>query len=166
MKKFDFFQTAQLLSNLAVIVGIVFLAVEVRDAGNATRQQTETARVEGYNALNLALAGDASLSRIFVVGLDDPARLTDTEAAQFSNLMRAIINQHRQMHEQYLLGLISEENWQYSAQQAAQIYSTAGGREFLKTNAYGSLAFFGAIEPYMGQELQSSFSLGRAPQNF
>jgi hypothetical protein len=101
---------------LAVIVGIVFLAVEVKDAGNATRQQTETARVEGYNALNLTLASDASLSKIFVIGLDDPARLNSTEAAQ--------------------------------------MYSTAGGREFLKTNAYGSLAFLAAIEPYMGQELR------------
>lgn len=166
MKKFDSYQITQLLSNVAVIVGIVFLAVEVREAGYATRQQTENARVEGYNALNLALATDPDLSRIFVVGLDDPDRLDNTEAAQFSNLMRAIINQHRQMYEQYVLGLISEEGWQYSARQAAQIYSTAGGERFLATNAYGSLAFLAAIQPYMGQQLQSSFSLGRSPRDF
>jgi hypothetical protein len=166
MKRLDFFQVSQLLSNVAVIVGILFLAVEIREASNAARQQTENSRVEGYNALNLTLASDPILSRIFVVGLDDPDRLDNTEAAQFSNLMRAIINQHRQVYEQYSLGLISEESWRYSAQQAAQIYSTPGGKRFLETNAYGGLSFLSAIEPFMGEALHSSFSLGRPPQEF
>ena len=166
MKKFDFFQILQLLSNVAVIIGIVFLAVQVREAGNATQLQTQTSRVEGYNALNLTLASDPELSRILVVGLDDPDRLNNTEAAQFSNLMRAITIQHRQMHEQYALGLISEETWLYSAQQAAQIYSTAGGKRFLETNDYEGSSFIKAIEPFLGQEMQSSFSLGRSAEDF
>jgi hypothetical protein len=116
--------------------------------------------------LNLALAGDPALSRILVIGLDDPDRLTDIEAAQFSNLVRAMINQHRQMHEQYALELISEESWQYFAQQAAQIYSTAGGKRFLETNDYEGSSFLNAIKPFMGQDLESSFSLGRPAQAY
>jgi hypothetical protein len=165
MKKIDFIQVSQLISNVAVVVGILFLAVQVREAGNTTQLQLQAARAEGYNALNLALASDADLSRILVIGLDDPDRLTSIEAARFSNLMRAMINQHRQMHEQYALGLISEETWVYFAQQAAQIYSTAGGRRFLETNDYEGSSFMGAIKPFMGQELRSSFSLGRSAQD-
>jgi hypothetical protein len=55
MKKLDFIQFSQLLSNVAVIIGIAFLAVEVREAGNASRLQTENGRAQGFNNLNITL---------------------------------------------------------------------------------------------------------------
>jgi hypothetical protein len=125
-----------------------------------------TSRVEGYNALNLTLASDPALSRILVIGLENPDQLTNIEAAQFSNLMRAMIVQHRQMHDQYVLGLVSEETWSYSAQQAAQIYSTPGGHRFLENNDYSGSSFMDALKPFMGQKLRSSFSLGRSAEDF
>ena len=168
MKKFDFVQISQLISNLAVVIGIVFLAVETREAGYATRLQTESARVEGYNAINLAVANNPDLARILVVGLDDPNRLENVEAAQFSGFMRAVMNQGGAMYAQYSLGLISDEVWQYSAQQIAQIFSTAGGKKYLQANsaAYANSSFLAALQPYMGQEMQSNFSLGRPPADF
>ena len=166
MKKVDFLQVSQLFSNLAVVIGIVFLAVEVREAGNATQVATENALVQGYNALNLTLAADAALSRIFAIGLEDPSKLDAVEAAQFSNLMRAIMNQHVQMYRLYTLGLVSKEAWSYSAQQAAQIRSTAGGILFRQTNDYEDSSFLQAIGPFMGQPMKSSFSLDRSPEDF
>jgi hypothetical protein len=76
------------------------------------------------------------------------------------------MNQHGQIFEQYRLRLVREETCVYSAQQAAQIYSTEGGKRFLETNDYQDSAFLDAIRPYMGQELRSSFSLDRSPEDF
>ena len=80
--------------------------------------------------------------------------------------MRAIMNQHTQMYTLYSLGVASEDTWQYAAQQAAQIWSTPGGTSFRETNAYETSALMQAIAPYMGQKLQSSFSLGRPAEDF
>ena len=166
MKKFDYFHVSQVLSNIAVVLGIIFLAVQVREAGNASQLQTENDRAQGFNNLNITLATDPVLARIFVIGLNDPDRLTDVEAAQFSSYLRAIIDQHGQIYEQYRLGLIREDSWVYSARQAAQIYSTEGGKRFPETNDYQNSALMNAIRPYMGEELRSSFWLDRLPENF
>ena len=142
MKKFDYFHVSQVLSNVAVVLGIIFLAVQVTEAGNASQLQTENDRAQGFNNLNITLATDPVLARIFVIGLNDPDRLTNVEAAQFSSYLRAIINQHGQIH------------------------STEGGKRFLATNDYQNSALMKAIRPYMGEELRSSFWLDRLPENF
>ena len=121
---------------------------------------------EGFNQVNLTMAANPGLSRIFVVGMDDPDRLNDIEAAQFANLMRAITNQGAQRWTQFRLGLIDEIAWERSANQIAQILSTPGGMEYLESNKVASSEYFTALEPYMGQEMQSNFSLGRDPADF
>ncbi len=166
MKKIDLGQTIAILANIGVIAGIVFLAIEVRSSREANQLQSASANAEGFNQVNLVMAANPGLSRIFVVGMDDPDRLNNIEAAQFANLMRAITNQGGQRWTQYRLGLIDEVAWERSANQIAQILSTPGGREYLESNRAASSEYFTALEPYMGQELQSNFSLGRDPADF
>ena len=165
MKKIDLSQTINILANLGVIAGIVFLAIEVRSASDANSLQAANASAEGFNQVNLALASDPDLSRIVVVGLDDPDRLTNVEAAQFANLIRAVINQGSLSWTRFRLGLIDEAQWEFSANQIGQILSTPGGQAYLESNNEES-GFLEALEPYLGQEVQVNFALGRNPAEF
>ena len=81
MNKIDLAQTISILANIGVIARIVFLAIEVRSASNANQLQSAYVGAEGFNQMNLLLAANPDLSRIFVVGMDDPDRLSNTEAA-------------------------------------------------------------------------------------
>lgn len=165
MQKIHLGQAIQIIANLGVIAGIVFLAIEVRSASDANQLQSAYVGAEGFNQVNLLLAANPDLSRIFVVGMDDPDRLSNTEAAQFANLLRSIENQGSMVWTRYRLGLIDAEEWQFSANQIAQVFSTPGGREYLQTDQT-MLGYRDALKPYMGQEMQSNFALGRDPSDF
>jgi hypothetical protein len=165
MKKLDLGQTIGILANIGVIAGIVFLAIEVKSANDANRLQSAYASAEGFNQLNLMLASDSVLSRIFVVGMADPDRLNNVEAAQFANLMRAIVNQGSETWTQYRLGLIDDAQWQFSANQIAQILSTPGGQVYAKSNKAND-DYLDALKPFMGRKMESNFSLGRDPARF
>jgi hypothetical protein len=99
--------------------------------------------------MNLLLAANPDLSRIFVVCMDDPDRLSNTEAAQFANLLRSIENSGSMVWTRYRLGLIDAEEWQSSANQIAQIFSTPGGQEYLEADQT-VLGYRDALKPYMG----------------
>ena len=71
-------------ANIGVIVGLVFLALEIRDAKVMAQAQMADAAVAGHNELNLALIADPQVARAFVVGIYEPDNLSDAEAVQFA----------------------------------------------------------------------------------
>ena len=64
MKKIDLGRAIGIVANIGVIAGIVFLAIEVRNASNANQLQAAYAGVSGFNEVNLQMAADPGLSRI------------------------------------------------------------------------------------------------------
>ena len=63
-----------------------------------------------------------------------------------------------------MVGLVDDVRWQTSANQIAQILSTPGGQKFVETNPRTD--HMEALEPYMGQAMESNFALGRDSAEF
>jgi len=154
-----------IVANFGVMVGLIFLAIQVRDSRKAIEIQTLDSLADGHNSQNLVIAGDPQVARAITVGFWAPDELSDAEAAQFAGWMRAYFNQLfriRQLHE---IGLVDDAQWKFNVQQAAGFLSTPGGRLFRKTNEQEFDVFFAdflsEIEPYLGQEPRWNFSLGR-----
>ena len=94
-------QWLTLIANVGVLVGVIFLAVELRHSSNAISAQTQDSIADGFIQLNLATISDPTVGENWVIGLYEPERLTNTEKIRFSMHMRALFNQFRRVHGLY-----------------------------------------------------------------
>ncbi len=89
-------QRLTILANFGVIVGIIFLVVEIRQTSNQIEQNTAALSAqtifqinESSNASKRAFAQDAELAELLMRGDEDPESLTELERARFINWTRA-----------------------------------------------------------------------------
>lgn len=150
-----------LLANLAVLVGIVFLAIEVRHAGNSSRMQMQDAVATGFNDLTIAIATDPLFSRVVAIGLHEPQRLTDAELVQFGMFMRAYLNQQYRMYAMRQLNLLSDEEWRLLVEELGSMLGTPGGALYMRTNQDMPVELAAAVEPFLGQAPKWDILLGR-----
>lgn len=150
------------LTNLGVLVGIVFLAVEIRHASNTAQAQMADAAVAGHNEINLAIMSDPQVARVFVVGLYEPDNLSDAEAVQFAMWMRSAVNHHLRLRRMHQLGFKSAEERPFELRQLAGYLSTPGGALFLESNRDVFPAYLlEELQPYFGERMKDDFILGR-----
>jgi len=161
MKKIDLGQAITILANVGVIIGIVFLAIEIRYASDATRLQTIESVSAGWFHLNDAVIRDPQVARAWTVGLYNPSALSDAEAAQFSMYLRMFSNQVRRVGQLSDLGLLPDTEYQGALSQLATIADTPGGRLFREAEPLFDLEFTDLLRPYMGQEPSFDLMLGR-----
>ena len=139
--------------------------MEVREARNASEMQMMDSHTDGFMSLNFSIINDPEFARIWIVGLYNPDKLTDTEAIRFSMFLRAFVNQHNRTRHLNELGLLSDAQLEFSTRQLAQMYSTPGGKLHYDNNSISRTdEFESALEPYMGQEIQDDHILGRDPK--
>ena len=69
-------QWLTLIANVGVLVGVIFLAVELRHSSNAISAQTQDSIADGFIQLNLATISDPTVGENWVIGLYEPERLT------------------------------------------------------------------------------------------
>ena len=155
-----------LTANVGVLVGLIFLAVEVRHAGNATELQTIDSVSEGWFRLNELLVSDPELARIVVLGLEYPEALTDVESIQFSMHMTMFSNQFARIAKHYELGLIPEQEYQNASYELASFYSTPGGKVIIEnTPAYFKEGFEQFLAQYADSISAPELMMGRDPSN-
>ena len=153
-------QWLTLLANIGVLAGIVFLAIEIRQSGDAVTTQMQDSIADGFIALNMATINDPQVGVTWVIGLNEPDRLSDAEAIRFSMLMRALFNQFIRVHGLYRTGLLEESDWALYAREAATIMSSPGGKLHWAGNEMNP-DVRADIERYSGQEQNVDFVLGR-----
>ena len=150
------------IANLGVLIGLIFLAIEVRHASALSRVHIADSVADGFNNVISPLIGDSAASRVFIAGLYCPDRLTDAEAAQFGMFMRAIVNQQNRLLSLNEVGLYPESQHRQKLEQLAGMFDTPGGKQYLESNKNEiSPSLQAAVSAYSGQEPKFSFVLGR-----
>jgi hypothetical protein len=147
-------------ANLAVLMGLVFVGMELRESRTASAIQAADAIADGFLQLNIISVTDSTAARVWVVGLQEPERLSDVEAIQFSMHLRALFNQFQRVHRLYRTQLIPEADWALFATEAAWLMSTPGGRSHFAGNALGE-DFKSDVERYAGADRNLDLRLGR-----
>ena len=147
-------------ANLAVLAGLIFVGVEVRNTRAAAEAQVADGIADGFLQLNLATINDASVARIWDVGLLEPDKLTELEAVRFSMLMRGVFNQYQRVYRLHETGLLDEEAWDFTASEAAWMMKTPGGAAHFSVNTLPQ-GFLRALEQYEGVEQSADMRLGR-----
>ena len=87
MKKIDFGQTMQILANIGVIAGLVFLGYELRQANAVAVNDSFSSTLEQFSESNWNLISDREVARIYLIGRDDPSALDEIERFQFETMM-------------------------------------------------------------------------------
>ena len=149
-------------ANFGVLLGIIFLALEIDQSTKATAAAANDSVVSGHLELSLPIIADAQVARVFALGLYQPELLTDEEAVQFSMWLRQFVNQQLRIKELTGRGLFSESYKGGDVLQLARMLSTPGGKLFFEGNKnVMPEEFLAELEPYLGQEMESDFTLGR-----
>ena len=121
-------QWLTLIASVGVLIGIAFLAIELRHSSNAISAQTQDSIADGFISLNLATISDPTVGENWVTGLYTPEKLTERGKIRFSMHMRALFNQFRRVHGLYSNGLLDETDWALYAREASTIMSSPGGK--------------------------------------
>lgn len=160
MKKIHIGQSIQVLANVGVLVGLVFVGLEVRQSSTAVATQTADSIADGFIALNVTSITDPDVARFWIIGLDRPQCLSDVEAVQFSMLMRGLFNQFARVYRVYRTGQLPEREWSLFAREAAALMSTSGGQLYFQGNEMDD-GLRTELDKYRASEASVDFSLGR-----
>jgi len=163
MKKIDWGQTIAILANVGVLLGIIFLAIEIRESRIAILAQSQDSVADGFLTLNLVTITDPEIGLTFQKGLCAPEELTELEAARFSMHMRALFNQFRRIYRLYEQGLLDEQAWRLYGTEAYQFMVSPGGEaHFLMNELEPDLRV--AIESFSERKSNVSLVPGRNSQ--
>jgi len=108
------------ITNMAVVIGLVFVGLEFRNttkAIEADRVDSITQAIIGNNTLLLQTDG---LSELLFDAYARPEELTPEGLDKLQSYWYVTYSQFAQVHQAYRAGLISEEQWQF--QKAAAGY--------------------------------------------
>ena len=119
-----------LAANLGVLVGIIFLSIEIRQNTAAIRGTAIQTAATLSREQMFVIAQDAELSRIAVLGSTSPADLDPVEAFRLSYLVRSFWVGMQANYRQWVLGILPEEEWAYYGRTMCAIYGTPGGHAF------------------------------------
>ncbi len=99
------------LANIGVLVGIVFLAFEIRQSTEVAISSAELDVSNMQTELHFRLAENPDLARLFAVGRQNPEQLTDVEIEQFKFLVAGMFLFMEGAYKQYRRGFLPEDGW-------------------------------------------------------
>jgi len=130
----DWGAIGELVGGIAVIVTLIYLAVQLRQYAMGMNSATFHATMQGFNQLNTMYVKDPALADTLSRGMADPASLSPDERHQFLWLVRCYVNIYENLYQQYTRGACPEEYWRRYARELKQTLDSPGGRQFRKTN--------------------------------
>lgn len=133
MKKFNLGQSVAIAANICVIIGILFLGIEIRGNTVATQATNIQIASEMDQSFLIELGSDSELSRIWTTFLRDPSILTDAERTQAAYLFAALVRRLENILLQYDLGALSEDGWKSRQALFTGIASAPGYTVFRKS---------------------------------
>lgn len=124
-------------TNIAVVVGIIILAIEIRQNSVALRSNVLQSVSTESNPLNLAIATDASVRETWVQGLREPDSLTESQKLQLNATLHVWFNNAQNWYYQMRSGVLDEAiadgHW---TTMATMHSSFPGFRNYWETRGY------------------------------
>ena len=107
----QFANIGEIIGSVAVIISIVYLAIQIRTNTEAERTSTYQAVVSDFGALNNTMASTPELSHMFVEAMEDYHQLSSDEKARISQLFFQCFHYFENMFYQHRKGYLDEEVW-------------------------------------------------------
>lgn len=101
----------ELLGSVAVLVSLIYLAVQVKSSTAIAQTSTYQSVVSDFGALNVSMASTPALSLLFVNAQENFDSLTADEKARVSQLFFMAFRNFENMFYQHQKGYLEEELW-------------------------------------------------------
>ena len=125
----------ELLGASAVLVTLIYLAVQIKQNTSAVATATYESTMTGFNDINIVVAGNPALATVLDRGCQNPDSLNNEEVVQFNFLLRCYTNQWWKLFKLYERGSLPESEWSIFAKEAAQFLEQPGCKPFCEQNA-------------------------------
>ena len=118
---------AEVVGAVAVVFSLIYLAVQVRHAKDATESASVDALAAGFNTLNTHFVDDPELCALYLRAMENPGNLDDVERFRFIALMQSYINHFNTLKKYHDAELLPEDEWAAHSQSLRYLMSTPGG---------------------------------------
>ena len=126
----DLGNLGELISAIAVVISLAYLAVQIRQNTKTVRASTYQAVLDSSRSDNELILVYPHLERVYRVGRRDPSALTDEERPLFRHLAAQLLQNHEMMFLQYQHGIIDEDLWRRRQVALRALVSQPGVRQW------------------------------------
>ena len=119
---------AEIVGAIAVVLTLIYLAIEVRNNRSATESASLDALAAGFNTINAQLIADRSVEELWLSGIADPEQLDEVDRARFWLIFQSYMNQLTALKKYHIAGVLSEDEWTAYSKATGAAMSTPGGR--------------------------------------
>ncbi len=131
----DLGSIGELIAAAATIATLFYLALQIRASTNVARSDANQSVIGSAMTSNLALAQDPALAELLLNGLRKYPELEPGEATRFEFLMACILAPHIAAHNDFQLGLTSDQDIDYVRAGVRRFLSTPGGGRWFEDHA-------------------------------
>jgi hypothetical protein len=131
----DLGNLGEFVSAVAVVVSLVYLAIQVRQNTRAMRVSSHHATKTAYNTLHVAFGSDPVVSSLLDRGTEDYSQLNREERFRYAMLMRASFGLHSDMFLQLQERLLSDDEWAIQSRSIARALAPPGARAWWERDA-------------------------------
>ena len=132
----DLGSIGELLGGVAVVVSLIYLALQIRQNTETVRASTFQQAAASSSALAEQLSLDPELTRIFTSGVNELASLSEEDLPRFTFMGISFYRQLGNLHHQSRKGLINEEDWEGIRESYLRTISRPGMETWWQENSY------------------------------
>ena len=114
----------ELISGIAVLASLVYVATEIRRNTKATRLATLQSALGSVQQIFDAPARDAVLTRIIRLGMADRSQLTEDESARLGWWINSVLRHSENTFVQHRSGMLDDQIWAARAHQIRNFFSS------------------------------------------
>jgi hypothetical protein len=101
----------EFISSIAVLVSLIYLAVQIKKSTETARTSTYHSIVSDFGAMNQSMASVPDLSMLYVQAMENFVDLEDSEKARISQLFFQTFRYFENMYYQHEKGYLDEDVW-------------------------------------------------------
>ena len=135
----DLGNLGELIGAIAVVISLVYLAIQIRQNTKTLRTSTYQAVLDSSRSDNELVLVHPHLERVFRVGRRDPAALTDEERPLFRHLVSQLLLNHETLFLQHQHGIIDDDLWRRRQISLQALVSQPGVRQWWAGRGSGNV---------------------------
>ncbi len=153
----DLGSLGELIAAVATVATLVYLAAQIRQNTRALRSSSFHGVTDSFNQVNMRVANDESLARIFRLGSEDLAQLTDDERVRFGFMFLSAFRVFETLYYQDIQQIGESQLWEAEKTTMVALLSGSGARGWWDSNP---LSFTPSFRAFVGREILPRISEG------
>ena len=132
----DWGAIGELVGAVAVIATLFYLARQIQQNTREARSANYHRVTDSFNAINVSIAHDPELARIFRDGAEDYAGLSDVEKTQYGFIMHAAFRVMDVIHFESHHGTADRSLWEYEKKTIDSLLRGPGSRAWWRERPF------------------------------